>query len=118
MINCDCSCDEGERVRCSRVTIRTARKPHQCCECGEPIVPGQRYEDATGIDCDGDAYGYSTCLTCKAIREHYCPHGFIYSCLAEMIRDCLGFDYRALPKPKEAREIDAEDAQRIAEART
>lgn len=118
VINCDCSTDEGESVRCSRVTIRKARKPHQCCECGEPILPGQRYEDATGIDCDGEAYGYSTCMTCKAIRDDYCPHGFMYSCLAETIQDCLGFDYRTLPNELEARRIDEEDAERVAAERT
>jgi hypothetical protein len=118
MINCDCSCDEGESVRCHSDVIRKARKEHECCECGESIRPGQKYEDATGIDGEGESYQFRTCLTCKAIREHYCPHGWMWTCLAETIQECLGFDYRTLPTEAEARAIDAEDAKRIAGART
>jgi len=29
-------------------TWRHARKPHRCCECDEPIVPGTRYEYTAG----------------------------------------------------------------------
>jgi len=91
MISCDCSCDDGEMPRCSDEAIRKARKPHECCECHETIVPGKQYEDATGIDCDGGAYHYRTCLPCKRIREHYCPSGWFGGCLAETIMDCIGF---------------------------
>ena len=95
-IQCDCSVDDGdyEEVRCSTVTIRKARKQHECCECQQPIVPGKKYEETTVINHDGYPDRFRTCLPCAAIRAHYCPHGWIWGCLAETIMDCLGLDYR------------------------
>jgi len=97
MISCDCSCDDGEMPRCSDEAIRKARKPYYCCECQETIKRGQQYEDATGIDHDGRAYHYRTCLPCSRIRKHYCPSGWIWGELAEAVYDCIGFDYREVP---------------------
>ena len=97
-ISCDCSVDvdcEG-RAWCSVVKIRKSRKTHKCEECGDPIVPGQRYEYASGI-WDGRPDSHRTCLTCVAIRDRYCPGGYYYGELAQQIEDCLGFDYREVP---------------------
>jgi len=99
MIECDCSVDssEYEAARCFATAIRKARKRYSCCECHETIEPGKRYEHVTGIDCDGDAFGFRTCLPCAAIRKRYCPHGYIWGDLAETIKPCIGFDYRLPP---------------------
>lgn len=96
MISCDCSVDRSdfEAVRCLTVTIRKARKQHECCECQEPILPGQRYEDTTVIDHDGYPDRFRTCLPCMNIRKHYCPHGWVWGQLAETIHECIGWDYR------------------------
>lgn len=63
-----------------RSTIRKARKPHKCCECGTIIQPGSKYADIFGI-WEGDAKGYKQCLRCYQISEKIaekddCGHGF------------------------------------------
>lgn len=96
MISCDCSVDSSdfEAARCTLVTIRKARKKHECCECDVPILPGKKYEDTTGISNDGDPFQFRTCLPCSNIRKHYCPSGWIWGELANTIYECLGWDYR------------------------
>jgi hypothetical protein len=96
-ISCDCSSRDFESNRCQSYAIRKARKQHECCECQAPIRPGMQYEDAHGIDAYGGAWQFRTCLPCMHIREHYCPHGWIWGCLAEQIEECIGFDYRTVP---------------------
>ncbi|MFA5053175.1 MAG: hypothetical protein WC565_03915 [Parcubacteria group bacterium] len=96
MISCDCSTDDGERPSICRIEWRKARKPHKCCECGDTIAKGQRYEHVSGL-WDGNWDRHDTCATCVAIRERYCPHGWIYGSLAEQIEECLDFDYREVP---------------------
>jgi hypothetical protein len=96
-IQCDCSVEDGELPRVARCKERMARKPHKCCECCEDIVPGQRYRYESGIDCEGSAYDYKTCLPCARIRDRYCPRGWLWGELADTIAECIGFDYRRLP---------------------
>jgi hypothetical protein len=96
MIDCDCSCNDYDAPSCVREVIRRARRPHTCCECGDTIEPGQRYEYVSGV-WDGHPDWHHTCLVCVAIREHYCPHGWLIGGLAEQIEECLGFDYREVP---------------------
>jgi hypothetical protein len=71
-----------------------------CCECGDTIEPGQRYEYNSGI-WDGRASEHKTCLPCVAIRDRYCPGGYIYGDLVVQIMDCLEFDYRFVPGEEE-----------------
>jgi len=97
VIHCDCSVDVDEVALCGQEVIRTARKPHVCCECGETIPVGKKYEEATGIDPDHNPYRYHTCLPCSGIRRDYCSNGWIWGGLAEQIQECLGFDYRLRP---------------------
>ena len=115
MIGCDCSVDVDMVDRASRELVRKARKQHRCCECADPIVPGMRYQEASGITQDGDPYRYRTCLACAQIREDYCPSGWYWGGLGEQIWECLGFYYTETPEPEETSEIDAEDARRVAE---
>jgi len=67
---------------------RKARKQHSCCECGQPIVVGQRYEHAAGL-WDGHWETYRTCATCAQIRTSLF-HGWMYGRLWEDIFDAYG----------------------------
>ena len=99
--HCDCSIDAGdfEQAEFCYARWRTARKQHSCCECFDPILPGQIYEETSGR-WDGTLSRHKTCHTCVIIREHYCPHGWLYGELAQTIFDCLGFDYRTAEDDK------------------
>ncbi len=92
--SCDCSFYIGDldMPEFSSTSVRRARKLHSCCECGEAIAPGTRYEYVAG-KWDGEMDTHATCLPCAAIREHYCPCGWIYGALREHLEECLGFDY-------------------------
>ena len=48
--------------------IRTARITHKCCECPNPILPGQKYHLFKG--CYEGKWGrYKTCMDCNGIRH-------------------------------------------------
>lgn len=47
------------------VTHPVARKHHICCECGEPILPGQKYERIFAVF-EGTADTHKTCEFCAA----------------------------------------------------
>ena len=91
-MQCDCSVDttdcEGWLIFNSE--IRTARKPHKCCECHDEIKPGQKYEYAGGLTGNNDFDYYRTCMPCAAIRNRYCPGGYIFGELDMQLRECLG----------------------------
>lgn len=93
MIECDCSSTDYDDNWCYSERIRGARKQHWCCECSEAIMPGQHYEDASGIDAGGDPFRQRTCLPCSRIRAHYCPRGWIFGELRQQFEYCVGFDY-------------------------
>ena len=88
------------------VRYHTARKRHVCCECGEHIEPGERYEYVAGM-WEGDFCVYKTCFACLKIRNLYCPDGFTYGWLRETIWECLGFDYTTGEVAEWAEEEDA-----------
>jgi hypothetical protein len=116
MISCDCSVDVDEPCRVWVEIRRKARKEHKCVECREAIRAGQHYVEETGIDAERSPFRYRTCAPCYAIRERYCPGGFIWGDLADTIWDCLGFDYRKVPGADcedDAEAIDEEDAERV-----
>ena len=101
-IECDCSYSEdwGEQRLYSAVH-RKARKEHKCCECGDPIVPGEPYEYVKAMD--GNLWwDCKTCLPCVRIRWRYCSGGWLHEGLAEQIHECIGFDYRYLPDVDES----------------
>lgn len=54
--------------------IRTARKPHKCCECGGAIEAKKRYEYYTVLY-DGSWSHHATCLICAEIAEAFCCDG-------------------------------------------
>lgn len=71
---------------CGTLIVR-ARKPQKCCECKDPINPGDHYEVTSG-KWDGDWMSFKTCLPCKEIREAFCCDGWVYGSLWE---DAQGF---------------------------
>jgi len=103
LVTCDCSTDDGDYNRCSTEVVRKARKPHTCCECGDTIVVGKQYEEATGINAEGEPYRYRTCIGCRNLRRHYCPGGWIWGGLREALMNCdsVGFDYTLPPSESE-----------------
>jgi hypothetical protein len=52
-----------------------ARRPHRCCECGDAIAVGDRYERVTG-KWDGRISTFTTCLNCVDIAEQLSCNGF------------------------------------------
>lgn len=98
LIECDCSCEDFDPAKVYQTTIRHARKVHKCCECHKEILPGAEYEEVTGIDIDGDPFRHRTCIICKRIRDHYCPHGFLFGELGTTLYECLGWDYTEVPE--------------------
>jgi len=87
---CSCSCDESADVY--EASARRARVAHRCCECREPIEPGQRYEYAS-ILFDGSWSHAKTCELCARIRDDLCPGGACHGELSQTIWYCFGFDY-------------------------
>ena len=43
--------------------VRTARKEHACCECGEAILPLAAYRYSSGVY-DGRPYDHKQCTAC------------------------------------------------------
>ena len=68
--------------------MRRARKPYKCCECGDAIAIGDRYEYATGKS-EGSIYSYRTCAPCAEIRAVFCCSGWLFTALWEAIREQL-----------------------------
>ena len=65
-------CDPNDGLECELFseTIRTARKPHRCGECGRIIEPGEKYENAVG-KWDGDFCTEITCADCLSLRKTF-----------------------------------------------
>lgn len=68
-MGCYCDYYSGEPPRFS-VTKESvvARKQHECCECEEPIVVGEKHQTCSGL-WDGGFRTYRTCLHCAALRN-------------------------------------------------
>lgn len=91
---CACVCDLGHHADWPdviKVTVRRAKKEYRCCECGEAIQPGEKYEYVWGV-WEGKQSIYRTCDTCRRIRNDFCC-SWIYGGLRDALRECLGFDY-------------------------
>lgn len=98
-MECSCSCDLADPAERYYSNIVTSRKSHKCCECGEPIPPGQRHELATLVwgSWPGRRVSlvFRTCLPCYGIRRDYgCG---IYEGLQEQFYECFGFHYTEIP---------------------
>ncbi len=92
-IGCQCICDSGyDEAEFYKVDVVTARKEHTCCECGDPILPGEKYEKARGV-WGGGFEEYKTCFVCRRIRDDVCACGWLFGGLREAIFDAHGVDY-------------------------
>jgi len=93
-LGCSCIIDYGhdcDPPDCFSEKMVTARKEHKCCECGEAIKPGEKYEKATGV-WDGKWDTFKTCFLCVRVRNAYCCT-WEYGGLRETLWDALGIDY-------------------------
>lgn len=95
-LGCPCACggDYSGRTAtvCCRAVVRVARRPYVCCECQGRIGPGERYEDASGLDLDSGWWSAKTCLVCSRIRADLCTT-WVYGQLRADLWDALGLDY-------------------------
>lgn len=94
-MNCDCSLYDFDAPKYYRETFPVAKKGYICCECGEVIPKGQKYNLAVGI-WDNSWVSFRTCMTCYRIRRDFCTNGFVFGELREALRECLGIDYLTL----------------------
>jgi hypothetical protein len=93
----DCYCDY-EPARFYVARRLTARKEHQCYECGRDINAGEQYERVAGMwdDYDGIMV-YKTCSHCLDIRQFvknsvpcFCwAHGSMLDDAGETIREAI-----------------------------
>jgi len=81
-------------------TVRTAKKPHRCCECGRAIAVGEKYENVTG-KWEGDFSTYKTCVRCRAVRlyviEHVPCFCWYYGTMLQDARETVSEYARELP---------------------
>jgi len=91
MISCCLTGYDGDPCDLYDARTVTARKAYRCCECGDPIRPGERYERARWLF-DGSWGTEATCSTCVTIRnDHDCGEGWTHGDLYEQLADCYGY---------------------------
>lgn len=109
---------DGWEVEFYRAIERKARVTHRCDECGDLILPGQRYERCAS-KCDGSVSSWAHCLKCARIESAYFKAeqavghwGATYNRreLRDSIRECLSEEphfvvafraaWKGLPVPK------------------
>ena len=76
----DCSCiyvGDADGTSFWNEKQPTAKKSHVCCECGEVIEPGQKYQYECG-QWDGDFAAYKTCLDCLSVRQAFFCDGYAF----------------------------------------
>lgn len=78
-----------------RETHRTARKRHICCECGLPILPGERYQEYFGI-WEGRPETKRTCAVCEWFRERVAESEMEAGCRAHESYPAFGELWEAL----------------------
>ncbi len=88
LCNVDVSYDYPEFYSAS---IHKARKPRECCECGEQIKSGDRYEYVAG-KWDGHFEVFCTCMACMNVRNGQMSN-WCHGQLREDLWECLGIDY-------------------------
>jgi hypothetical protein len=95
-----------------RKATRTARKDHECEECPETILAGERYEWATGCY-DGEFQVFKTCSVCVEIRTAFTCGSWVHGNLWESIQEEMFPEWKrsgewdCLAKLKTQRAIDA-----------
>jgi hypothetical protein len=106
-----CSCGDKDYPSCFAEKTRRARKPHQCCECGAPIAPGDHYVHSSGV-WDNEPNAYSTCVDCHAWKRAFMAHPEGCSCV------CFGELWREIAEfTREVLEYDDDTGETVAWAR-
>jgi hypothetical protein len=78
-------CDASDLYR---EAVVTARKLHVCCECGDPIQAGMRYQRASG-KYDGKMWVECTCILCLEIRKVFVCGSVVLGMLWDSIEDAI-----------------------------
>ena len=84
--------DLGDAIDPIFTNVRTARKLWKCCECGDEIKVGDRYEDVSGVY-DGQWDNYRTCTRCALVAADFF-RGRTFGAMIEYFEEAHGFDYR------------------------
>lgn len=117
-------CDCGDMPEFSRRDVRTAAKPHTCCECRRTIGAGEVYEVAVGR-WEGTMLTFKTCDDCLDLRQAYVEAGYCHTYeqlwadhLGRLVDEGVAADHpaRILALAKIA-EIARRDEARMAEIR-
>ena len=105
-MGCACVCSvDYDRADVYSSKVVTARKQHKCCECGETIEPGGKYEYVSGC-WDGSWDHYKTCEICLRIRNDVCcGGGFLFGQLREEVWEAFGVDYVTGETPDDDDEV-------------
>jgi hypothetical protein len=92
MYSCTCN-DDYEVAEFFKASMRQARKQYVCCECGEAIRPGDRYEYIKMIFA-GKFEAHRTCGVCAAIAAAFQQCGRVPRMLWEDIHNanCVEHD--------------------------
>ena len=80
---------DGDSPEFCHTKIRSARRTHICCECGDSINVGDQYECVSGR-WDGGISRYKTCSPCVEIRMKFsCDGSWIFGSTWETLREEL-----------------------------
>lgn len=83
---------DSEGPTLHREEVRRSRKSRACCECGQAIAAGDRYEYVRGL-WDGYWSTYRTCLLCVEIRHAlscgYWSYGEVWGDIAETVFEAM-----------------------------
>jgi hypothetical protein len=93
LCSCDVMFDDLPYPEFVRERHPVAAKEHRCCECGDMIRVGERYQYITG-KWDGDFVSFKTCSVCECIRGDYCAP---FTMLDETLREYLGIGLNEVP---------------------
>lgn len=91
-VTCDCSYSDAGNWELFDRNLFTARKEYKCCECGENIRIGKKYEHIRGKE-EGVWYSFKTCMRCVKVAEKYCPNGRLIEGLVDQVQDCHGWNF-------------------------
>jgi predicted RNA-binding Zn-ribbon protein involved in translation (DUF1610 family) len=67
----------------------TARKDHDCCECGDAIKKGTKHRVFSGV-ADGKWETYRFCVTCNQVGHDYFCRGWAFGRMWEDLAEYLG----------------------------
>ncbi len=84
--------EDYDPVELWRSNLRRARKRWFCCECGDPIEPGDLYEHVCTL-AEGAWEDWRTCARCANVADDFF-RGRMLGGMVEYFEEEFGFDYR------------------------